>query len=65
MPNGHILLRSNLHPVEFSTVDFFTPEAIEAQARYFSDMDEAERRGGCFWSQMGQIAREGLQMKRD
>lgn len=55
MPNGHILLRGKLHPVEFSAVDFYTPEAIERQAKFFADADEAERRGGCFFAQMGAL----------
>lgn len=43
--------------VAIHVVDFFTPEAIAMQARYFAQIEAAETTGGCFFAAAGDEAR--------
>ena len=40
--------------------DLQTPAEIEAQAKYFAQLDAAEKRGGCFFAAAGDEARLDL-----
>lgn len=60
-----VITRTQSAYVTAEVTDFCTPEMLQAHAQYFADLDEAERRGGCTFMAMGDIARERLEGKRE
>lgn len=59
----HVVTRTQAAYMTADVIDFTTPEMLEQHAKYFADLDEAEKRGGEFFATMGDIARERLEGK--
>lgn len=58
---GHIHTMPQKYLVSFEHVDFFDREHQQRTEQFLKDCEEAERRGGNFFAQFGQIVKERKQ----
>ena len=55
---GHIQTRTQKVAVSFEVQDFENREFRHMRQQFLKDCEEAEKRGGCFFNTMGEIARQ-------
>jgi len=55
---GHIRTKTQKVLVSFEHVDFFDRDHQQRTEQFLKDCFEAEKRGGCYFKNMGDIARE-------